>query len=549
MGITHNEAVWRGMLAGIDKLADTIKVTIGPKGRNVAMHQKANLRDAEYSDRAQAGAHVLITNDGVTIAKSIVLADPVENMGAQLLKEAAMKTNDAAGDGTTTAIILTQDILHEAFRNITAGAHPLLIRNGIKKAAETALRELAACAKSITTKEELSKVAAISCQDEQLGSMIGEALYTVELEGVITIDDSKRFETTLDIQEGIVFDQGFLSPFMATDEQQTVAELYNPYILICDTKFENPHDLLPALIAAAEDERSCLIISDGVEGEAMGLILKNKREGDMDIVCVTAPLYGEGRRWRMEDLAIQTGGTFVTKDLGIEIREVTREMLGTAAYVKVTKERTVITGAAGDPGAIEKKIQEIKHLIEHTDYEFNRERYKERLAHFVSGVAKIDVGGRSEPEIWDRKMRVEDAVNAARAAYEEGVVPGGGIALLNLVPRLKELADELDGDERTGVLAVISAVKAPVRQIAVNAGLDGSAIVERLLGEASGTGYDVVRDQFVDMLDAGVFDPVKVTRLALECALSVSSALLTTAASITERKSAVKDARQERRPV
>lgn len=438
--------------------------------------------------------------------------------------------------------------MHEAFRNIAAGAHLLLIRNGIKKAAETALRELVVDAKPITTKEEISKVAAISCQDEQLGNMIGEALHTVGPEGVITIDDSNRFETTLDIQEGIVFDRGFLSPFMATDERQIVAELYDPYILICDTKFEDPHDLLPTLIAAAEDGRSCLIISEGVEGEAMGLILKNKREGDMDIVCVTAPLYGEGRRWRMEDLAIQTSGTFVTKELRIGIREVTREMLGTAAYVKVTKERTVITGADGDPAAIEKKIQEIKHLIEHTDYEFNKARYKERLARFVSGVAKIDVGGRTEPEIWDRKMRIEDAVNAARAAYEEGVVPGGGIALLNLVPRLKELSSELEGDERAGVLAVISAMKAPARQIVINAGLDGTAIVERLLNEAPGTGYDVSQDKFVNMFEVGVFDPVKVTRLALECALSVSSTLLTTEAGITDLKDVAKDVRQERRP-
>lgn len=522
------------MLAGIDALADTVKVTLGPKGRNVAMHQKANLRDADYADRAQAGAHVLITNDGVTIAKSIVLPDPMENMGAQLLKEAAVKTNDAAGDGTTTAIVLAQSLLHEALRSVAAGADPIAMRRGIEKASRTAIEALKAGARPVHKREEIAQVATISCQDPELGDMIGTALDAVGLEGVVTVDDAQRLETTLDIMEGIVFEQGFVDRFMATDEHRTVAELYDPYILICDTKFSNPQDLLPALICAAEDGRSCLIISDGVEGEALGLLYKNKTEGDIEVVCVIAPMYGEGRRWRMEDMAVQTGATFVTGELGMNIRDVTRDMLGTAACVRVTKEQTVITGPGGDPEAVEEKIKELRHLVAHTDYGFNRERYQERLAKFVSGVAKINVGGRTELELWERKMRVEDAVNAARAAYEEGVVAGGGIALLNVIPAVEELAGTLSGDERTGAMAVAAALKAPVRQIAVNAGLDGGAMTERLLEKAPGTGYDVSGERYVDMFEAGVIDPVKVTRSALQCALSVAATLLTTQAGVVK---------------
>lgn len=545
MNIRYNEQIRRRMLAGIDRLADTVKVTMGPKGRNVGMYQKPNIRDAEYSDRAQAGAHVLITNDGVTIAKSIVLADPAENMGADLLKQAAIKTNDTAGDGTSTAILLTQSLLKEAFRNIAAGAEPLAVRAGMKRAGRVASALLTTGARPISTKEEIAQIAAISCQDRELGEMIGEALSAVGLEGVITVYDSQKCETTLELLEGIVFERGLISPFMATDKDQTEAELHDPYILICDKKFTDPQDLLPILIQAAEDDRSCLIISDGVEGEALALILKNKQEGDMDIVCVTAPLYGEGRRWRMEDLAVQTGGTFVTEQLGVDIREVTRDMLGTAKCVKVTRDRTVITGAGGDPAAVEDRVKELRYLVEHTDYAFNKERYRERLAKFVSGVAQIYVGGRTEPELWERKMRVEDAVNAARAAYEEGVVAGGGVALLNTVPGLTELASTLEGDERTGALAVIAAVKAPAMQVAANAGMDGGAVVARLMTQAPGVGYDVDAERYVDMFEAGVVDPVKVTRMALECALSVSETLLTTEAGISGRKGGAAEERSE----
>ena len=535
MDIRYNEAVRRGMLAGIDKLADTVKVTLGPRGRNVAMHQKADRQGADYSDRAAAGSPILVTNDGVTIARSIVLADPVENMGAQLIKEVALKTNDGAGDGTTTAIVLAQSLLHEAFRNAAAGADLMALRRGIQSGTAAASAALADMARPVSTREDMARVAAISCADETLGDMIGEALDRVGPEGVVTVENGQRLETALNILEGIVFERGFVSPLMATDEMKTAAELDDPYILLCDKKFTDAQDLIPALMCAAEDDRPILIISDGVEGEALALIHTNKVEGDMDIVCVHAPLYGEGRRWRMEDMAVQTGGVYVTAELGQDVRKVTRDMLGTAKHVKVTRQQTVITGPGGDPAAIEKRVQELRWLVEHTDYEFDRQRHRERLAAFVSGVVRIDVGGRTEPEIWERKMRVEDAVNAARAAREEGVVPGGGIALLNAAPALVALAETLEGDERTGVMALRRAIEAPVRQIAVNAGLDGGAVAARLLREKPGTGYDADGDRYVDMMEAGVIDPVKVTRLALECAVSLTATLLAAEAGVTDK--------------
>ena len=535
MDIKYNEKVRRGMLAGIDKLADTVKVPLGPRGRNVAMHQTANQQGADYSDRAVAGAPILVTNDGVTIARSIVLADPVENMGAQMIKEVALKTNDGAGDGTTTAIVLAQSLLHEAFRNAAAGADLMALRRGIQSGASAASAALADMARPVSTREDMARVAAISCADETLGDMIGEALDRVGPEGVVTVENGQRLETALNILEGIVFERGFVSPLMATDEMKTAAELDDPYILLCDKKFTDAQDLIPALMCAAEDDRPILIISDGVEGEALALIHTNKVEGDMDIVCVPAPLYGEGRRWRMEDMAVQTGGVYVTAELGLDVRKVTRDMLGTAKHVKVTRQQTVITGPGGDPAAIEKRVQELRWLVEHTDYEFDRQRHRERLAAFVSGVVRIDVGGRTEPEIWERKMRVEDAVNAARAAREEGVVPGGGIALLNAAPALDALEETLEGDERTGVMALRRAIEAPVRQIAVNAGLDGGAVTARLLREKPGTGYDADRDCYADMLEAGVIDPVKVTRLALECAASLTATLLAAEAGVTDK--------------
>lgn len=536
MKITYREDIRKGMLEGIDILANTVKHTLGPRGRNVAMHQKANLRDSDYSDRHQSGAHVLVTNDGATVARSIVLEDPVQNLGAQMMKEAAIKTNETAGDGTTTAIVLAQTMLHEAFRHITAGMDPLSIRRGMEKSGRVAEQELRNAALPIKPIEDIAKVATISCQDEDLGNMIAQALSAVGMEGVINIDESERTETSMEIQKGIVFDRGFADPRMTTDENQQVAEIYDPYILFYDSKITTQQEILPFLILAAEDGRSCLILSDGVEGDALALILRNRLEGDMQVVCVTAPEYGEGRRWRMEDLALQTGGVYITKELRMDLQNVTRDMVGTAGFVKVTRDRTVITEPGGDPDVVENRIRELRHLAANTEYEFNRNRYKERLAKFVSGVVRIDIGGRTETEIWERKMRVEDAVNTARAAYEEGVVPGGGIALLNVAPAVKAFADTLPDEERCGALTVLQALKAPAQQILDNAGLDGRAIAALLQQQPKGTGFDLDRECYVNMMEVGILDPVKVTRLAFQNALSVAATIATIEAGITGEK-------------
>ena len=536
MTIIYGDAARKTMLEGVDELAKTVGSTLGPKGRNVTMYQKANLYGSDYGERAQAGAHVLITNDGVTIAKEILFADPVKDMGAQLMKEAAIKANEEAGDGTTTAIVLAQAILEGAFRNIAAGAEPLALRRGIKAAGALAVERLAASAVPVTTQEDISNVATISCQDPVLGAMVGEAIYRVGREGVVNVDDSQRMDTELTVDEGIVFDRGLISPHMATDARSGEAVLENPYILICDKKFENAQDIIPALICAAEDGRDMLVICDGLDGEALALVMRNKLEGDMNVACVQAPAYGEGRRWRMDDIAVQTGGMFVSEEMGISIRDVTREMLGSADRVKVAHKRTIISGGHGDPEAIAKRVGELRYRAENTDYEFNRKRHQERLAGFVSGVATIAVGGVTEAEQWERKMRVEDAVNAARAAYEEGVVAGGGSALLSIVPALEELAGSLEGDERTGVAIAIEACKAPVTVIAQNAGKSGSVVVDRLKGEPAEMGYDAAHDAYVNMFEAGIIDPVRVTRSALEAAFSVSETLLVTEAGVLKDK-------------
>lgn len=533
MEIHFNRAVRGALMSGIDKLADAVKGTLGPRGRNVAIYQKQNVRGADFSDRKSAGAHVLITNDGVTVAKSIVLPDPQENMGAQLLKEVAIKTNEGAGDGTTTAAVLCQAMLKEAFRNLEAGAEPMALRRGMRRAGDCVLDALRAAAQPISTEAEIARVATISSQEEQLGELIGKALYTVGAEGVITVDESQRGETKLEIQEGIVFDRGLPTMDMATDEKGTMAELHDPYILLCDVTISNPQDILPFLILAAEAGQDALIISDGVEGEALGLILENKKHGDMNIVCVNAPEYGEGRRWRMEDMAVQTGGTFITKDMGMNIRDVTEDMVGRAGYVKVTRQHTVISDPGGDPQTVAERVAELRHLAANTDYEFNRERFKERLAKFVSGVAKLQVGGRTEPEIWERKMRAEDAVNAARAAYAEGVVPGGGVALLAAKEKLDFLAGALEGDERTGVRIVAEAIAEPCRRILWNAGLDGFSITEKLMTMPAGTGFDMETEAFADLWEKGIMDPLRVTRLAFENALSVAVTVISAEACVS----------------
>lgn len=537
MNIAYNLEAQRKIMAGIDLLADSIKYTMGPKGRNVAMHQKANLRGADYSDRPRKDARVLITNDGATIARSLVLSDPFENLGVRLIKEAAIRTEKSAGDGTSTTVLLTQEMLHHVFQLLGAGGNSVVIRRGMKKAAEVAVQKLKEISIPVKCKEDIAKTAAISCQDAEIGRLIGKAFSEVGLEGVILVDESRRVETMLEIQKGIVFDRGYISAVMCTDEKEQIAELDDPYILLCDNTFTNAQDLIPYLIMAAEDGRSCLIISEGVKADALGLIVRNKIEGDMDIVCVNAPEYGEGRRWRMEDLALQTGGVFITKELGINIRNVTREMLGTARHVKVTRNQTVIEEPGGDPEQIEKRVQELRYLVKHTDYEFNQSRYKERLAKFVSGVAYIHVGGQTEPEMWERKMRTEDAVYAARAALEEGIIPGGGTAFIHIAQEVADYAETIDEEEeRAGAMAVSRALKAPAQQIIDNAGLDGAVLAEKISNMENAMGFDVEKETYTDMIEAGILDAAKAARAALENAVSIAGTIITAEAGVADVK-------------
>lgn len=536
MDIVFGETFYQKVWKGIDTLANTVKVTMGPKGRNVALYQTAETPTADPSAQVQQGAPVLITSNGAVIAKSIILPDPVENMGAQILKEAALKTSAEAGDGAATAIVLAQCVLHESWRSVSAGADPLGICRGIQKAEKIVEQALKKQTKTIRTKEEISRIAAISCQDATLGAMIGEALNTVGQEGVVNVEDSQKVESSLEILEGITFERGFTAPFMATNTDTMSAELYNPYILFCDKKFDNAQDILPALILAAEEERPILIISEGVEGEALGLIEKNKTEGDMDIVCVVAPLYGEGRRWRMADMALQTGGIYITQELGIDIRNVTRAMLGSAEKITITQNRTTIIGPRGNPELVQNRIQELRYHANNTEYEFNAQRHRERLAAFVSGIATIHVGGKTEAELKERKLRVVRAVRAAAAALEEGIVPGGGLALLNAVPELAEAAKNMEGEEKIGVNAVIRALQAPIRQIAENAGMDGSEVMAQLKLMHPGTGYDVENEVYANMMDAGITDPVKVTLAALKSAMSVAVSLLTAQVGVINTK-------------
>lgn len=536
MSITLHTQARARLLAGADQLADAVRVTLGPRGRNVALHQKADRQGATYADRAGSGAPVLITNDGVTIAEAIVLPDPLENMGAQLLRQAAAKVQEVAGDGTTTATVLAQGLLHEVFRNEAAGADPMALRRGMEAAGAAAVHALRAAALPAGTEQELARVAAASCGDEALGKLVGHALYTVGPEGVVTVEDSQTQETTLEVQEGIVLERGFLAPEMATNEDKTMAELHDPYILLCDTKFDNVQVLLPALIAAAEDGRDILVICEGLEGDARSTVLQTNLQGDIKIVCIDAPLYGDGRRWRMEDLAIQLGGVFFQKALYMDLRSVTAEQLGTARRVTITSRRTILSGPGGDPEAIEARVRELRYLASHEDYAFNRQRYETRLAQLSSSVAVIRVGGRTQAELWERKARLEDAVHAARAARKSGILPGGGTALLRLIPAVLSCAQALRGDERTGALAVARALEAPLRQIAENAGLDSSAIVARVKALSGTMGYDAEQETFCDLVEAGILDPLLVTQTALESALSASSSLLTTQAGVTGKE-------------
>ncbi len=506
------------MKAGVDKLADTVKTTIGPKGRNVVLEQSY-------------GAPT-ITNDGVTIAKAIELEDHFENMGAKLVAEVASKTNDIAGDGTTTATVLTQAIVGEGLKNVTAGANPVGIRTGIEKATAAAVAKLHDMSHTVNTKDEIAQIASISAANEEVGALIAEAMDKVGNDGVITIEESKGIETTLDVVEGMQFDRGYMSQYMVTDNDKMEANVDNPYILITDKKIGNIQDILPVLQQVVEQGRAMLIIADDITGEALPTLVLNKMRGTFNVVAVKAPGFGDRRKAQLEDIAILTGGTVITEDLGLNLKDVTIDQLGQASKVNVTKDNTTIVEGAGDKGAVATRVETIKQQIAETTSDFDREKLQERLAKLAGGVAVINVGAATETELKERKYRIEDALNATRAAVEEGFVAGGGTALVNAISAVAALSET--GDVQTGVNTVMKALEAPVRQIAENAGLEGSVIVNKLKDQAEGFGYNAATDEWVDMIAAGIVDPTKVTRSALQNAASVSALLLTTEAVVAE---------------
>ncbi|WP_434350460.1 chaperonin GroEL [Streptococcus sp. KHUD_014] len=507
------------MVRGVDILADTVKVTLGPKGRNVVLEKSFG--------------SPLITNDGVTIAKEIELEDHFENMGAKLVSEVASKTNDIAGDGTTTATVLTQAIVREGIKNVTAGANPIGIRRGIEAAVAAAVEALKKNAIPVANKEAIAQVAAVSSRSEKVGEYISEAMEKVGKDGVITIEESRGMETELEVVEGMQFDRGYLSQYMVTDNEKMVADLENPYILITDKKISNIQEILPLLESILQSSRPLLIIADDVDGEALPTLVLNKIRGTFNVVAVKAPGFGDRRKAMLEDIAILTGGTVITEDLGLELKDATIEALGQAAKVSVDKDSTVIVEGAGNPEAIANRVAVIKSQIETTTSEFDREKLQERLAKLSGGVAVIKVGAATETELKEMKLRIEDALNATRAAVEEGIVAGGGTALVNVIPAVEAL--ELTGDEATGRSIVLRALEEPVRQIAYNAGYEGSIVIDRLKNAELGTGFNAATGEWVNMIDQGIIDPVKVSRSALQNAASVASLILTTEAVVVNK--------------
>ena len=507
------------MVRGVDILADTVKVTLGPKGRNVVLEKSFG--------------SPLITNDGVTIAKEIELEDHFENMGAKLVSEVASKTNDIAGDGTTTATVLTQAIVRKGIKNVTAGANPIGIRRGIEAAVATAVEALKNNAIPVSSKEAIAQVAAVSSRSEKVGEYISEAMEKVGKDGVITIEESRGMETELEVVEGMQFDRGYLSQYMVTDNEKMVADLENPYILITDKKISNIQEILPLLESILQSSRPLLIIADDVDGEALPTLVLNKIRGTFNVVAVKAPGFGDRRKAMLEDIAILTGGTVITEDLGLELKDATIEALGQAARVTVDKDSTVIVEGAGNPEAIANRVAVIKSQIETTTSEFDREKLQERLAKLSGGVAVIKVGAATETELKEMKLRIEDALNATRAAVEEGIVAGGGTALVNVISAVAAL--ELEGDEATGRNIVLRALEEPVRQIAHNAGYEGSIVIDRLKNAELGTGFNAATGEWVNMIEAGIIDPVKVSRSALQNAASVASLILTTEAVVANK--------------
>ena len=520
--IKRGEEARKALEAGVNTLADTVKVTLGPKGRNVVL-------DKKY------GAP-LITNDGVTIAKEVELEDPFENMGAQLVKEVSTKTNDVAGDGTTTATLLAQAMIHEGLKNLAAGANPVVVKKGMAKAVEAAVAEVKKQAKTVDGSKDIARVGAVSSGDETIGQLIADAMDKVSSDGVITIEESKTAETYSEVVEGMQFDRGYITPYMVTDTEKMEADLDDPYILITDKKISVINDILDILQQLVQAGKKLLIIAEDVEGEALSTLIVNRLRGTLNVVCVKAPGFGDRRKEMLQDIATLTGGTVISEEVGLELKSATIDMLGRARQVKVTKENTTIVDGAGDSAAIKDRVAQIRSQIANTTSDYDREKLQERLAKLAGGVAVIKVGAATETEMKEKKLRIEDALNATRAAVEEGVVAGGGTIFVNVIPAVEALISTVEGDEKTGVRIVAKALEAPIRQIAANAGLDGSVILEKVRSSGkNGYGFDAYKEEYCDMVAAGIIDPAKVTRSALENAASVSAMVLTTESLVADK--------------
>ena len=520
--IEFGEDARKKLQSGIDQLADTVKVTLGPKGRNVVLAKK-------YGSP-------LITNDGVTIAKEVELEDPFENMGAQLVREVATKTNDVAGDGTTTATLLAQAIIREGLKNVSAGANPMVMRKGMQKAVDAAIEAIKANSQAVNGSADIARVGTVSSGDEEIGKLIAEAMEKVTAAGVITIEESKTAETGLDVVEGMQFDRGYISPYMVTDTDKMEAVVDDPYLLITDKKISSIQDILPVLEQIVKAGQKLVIIAEDVEGDALSTLLVNRLRGSFNCVCVKAPGFGDRRKEMLRDIAILTGGQVISEELGYELKNTTIDMLGRARQIKVTKENTTIVDGAGDKQAIADRVAQIRAQIGVTTSEYDKEKLQERLAKLAGGVAVIKVGAATETEMKEKKLRIEDALNATRAAVEEGIVAGGGTAYVNAVPAVEKLISEVEGDEKTGVQIIVKALQEPIRQIAANAGIDGSVVLEKIKTSGKvGYGFDAYKEVYCDMISAGIVDPAKVTRSALENAASVSSMVLTTEALVADK--------------
>ena len=520
--IMRGDEARKALQAGVDQLADTVKITLGPKGRNVVL-------DKKY------GAP-LITNDGVSIAKEVELPDPFENMGAQLVKEVSTKTNDVAGDGTTTATLLAQAMIHEGLKNLAAGANPIVVKKGMSKAVEAAVAEVKKQAKKVNGSSDIARVGAVSSGDEEIGKLIADAMEKVSADGVITIEESKTAETYSEVVEGMQFDRGYITPYMVTDTEKMEAVIDDAYILITDKKISVISDILPILEQLVQSGKKLVIIAEDVEGEALNTLIVNRLRGTLNVVCVKAPGFGDRRKEMLQDIAVLTGGTVVSEEVGLELKTATIDMLGRARQVKVTKENTTIVDGAGDATAIKDRVAQIRSQIANTTSDYDKEKLQERLAKMAGGVAVIKVGAATETEMKEKKLRIEDALNATRAAVEEGVVAGGGTIFVNIIPAVEALLNTVEGDEKTGVQIIAKALEAPIRQIAANAGLDGSVILEKVRASGkNGYGFDAYKEEYCDMVAAGIIDPAKVTRSALENAASVSAMVLTTESLVADK--------------